>query len=168
MVTALWWWSTPLLTDHSWPWSTMVIYRLVGYQMTIIWPWSLHALIVVNATTDWPCLTMVDHGQLIMVNSWSMIVELALDHGRPWSFRGLSTMKGPSFDHGHYIVDDGHGTADWPWSTMVDHGQYIGFDYHWPSDDHDYWPWSTMVMTIVPFNKHGRPWSDHGQLMVIS
>ena len=25
-----------------------------------------------------------------------------------------------------------------------------------------------MVMTIVPFNKHGRPWSDHGQLMVIS
>ena len=49
---------------------------------------------------------------LIMVNSWSMIVELALDHGRPWSFRGLSTMKGPSFDHGHYMVDDGHGTAD--------------------------------------------------------
>ena len=69
-------------------------------------------LIVVNATTDRPCLTMVDHGQLIMVNSWSMIVELALDHGRPWSFRGLSTMKGPSFDHGHYMVDDGHGTAD--------------------------------------------------------
>ena len=55
---------------------------------------------------------MVDHGQLIMVNSWSMIVELALDHGRPWSFSGLSTMKGPSFDHGHYMVDDGHGTAD--------------------------------------------------------
>ena len=25
-----------------------------------------------------------------------------------------------------------------------------------------------MVMTIVPFYKHGRPWSDHGQLMVIS
>ena len=50
---------------------------------------------------------MVDHGQLIMVNSWSMIVELALE-----SFRGLSTMKGPSFDHGHYMVDDGHGTAD--------------------------------------------------------
>ena len=25
-----------------------------------------------------------------------------------------------------------------------------------------------MVMTIVPFNKRGRPWSDHGQLMVIS
>ena len=23
-------------------------------------------------------------------------------------------------------------------------------------------------MTIVPFYKHGRPWSDHGQLMVIS
>ena len=23
-------------------------------------------------------------------------------------------------------------------------------------------------MTIIPFNKHGRPWSDHGQLMVIS
>ena len=55
---------------------------------------------------------MVDHGQLIMVNSWSMIVEPALDHGRPWSFRGLSTMKEPSFDHGHYMVDDGHGTAD--------------------------------------------------------
>ena len=25
-----------------------------------------------------------------------------------------------------------------------------------------------MVMTIVPFYKHGRPWSDHGQLMDIS
>ena len=25
-----------------------------------------------------------------------------------------------------------------------------------------------MVMTIVPFHKHGRPWSDHGQMMVIS
>ena len=25
-----------------------------------------------------------------------------------------------------------------------------------------------MVRTIVPFYKHGRPWSDHGQLMVIS
>ena len=24
-----------------------------------------------------------------------------------------------------------------------------------------------MVMTIVPFNKRGRPWSDHGQFMVI-
>ena len=23
-------------------------------------------------------------------------------------------------------------------------------------------------MTIVPFSKHGRPWSDYGQLMVIS
>ena len=25
-----------------------------------------------------------------------------------------------------------------------------------------------MVMTIVPFNKRGRPWSDHGQTMVNS
>ena len=24
-----------------------------------------------------------------------------------------------------------------------------------------------MVITIVPFNKRGRPWSDHGQFMVI-
>ena len=24
-----------------------------------------------------------------------------------------------------------------------------------------------MVMTIVPFNKRGRPWPDHGQFMVI-
>ena len=46
-----------------------------------------------------------------MVNSWSMILELALDHGHLEDYR-LSTMKGPSFDHGHYMVDDGHGTAD--------------------------------------------------------
>ena len=75
------------------------------------------------------------------------------------------------------MVNHGHLEPYGPWNdhhlTMVtvlltDHGQYIGFDYHWPSYDHDYWPWSTMVMTIVPFYKHGRPWSDHGQLMVIS
>ena len=123
-------------------------------------------VMVVNAITDWPCLTMVDHGQLVMVSSWSMIVNPVSDHGQPWSFRGLSTLKWPSFDHGHYMVDDGHGTTDWPWSTMVDHGQYIEFDYHWPSYDHDYWPWSTMV-------NHGhleayRPWNDHHLTMVIT
>ena len=87
---------------------------------------------------------MFDHGQLIMVNSWSMIVELALDHGRPWSFRGLSTMKGPSFDHGHYMVDDGHGTADYgqPWLTMVNILDLTTIDHH-------------VTMTI----DHGRPWS---------
>ena len=130
---------------HGWWWSWYYWLTMVNHG----WPWSIY-WIWLPLTIIWPwLLTMVDHGQA-------------------WSFRGLSTMKLPSFDHGHYMVDDGRGTTDWPWSTMVDHGQYIGFDYHWPLYDHDYWPWSTIVMTIIPFYKHGRPWSDHGQLMVIS
>ena len=249
----------PLLTDHGWPWLTMVnhcqLVMVNSWSMMVefvFWPWSTmvkpwsvmvftgsltmnwpsfdhghYIVMVVNATTDWPCLTMVDHGQLVMVNSWSMIVNPAstmvdhgqpwsfrglstmkwpsfdhghymvddghgttdwpwsiyriwlpltiiwpwlltmVDHGQPWSFRGLSTLKWPSFDHGHYMVDDSHGTTDWPWSTMVDHGQYIGFDYHWPSYDHDYWPWSTMVMTILQtWSTMVRPWSIDGHLMV--
>ena len=162
---------TTMTIDHGRPWSTMVIWRLIDHEMTIIWPWSLHGW----WWLWYYWLTMVNHGWPLSVYRiwlpltiiWSWLLTM-VDHGQPWSFGGLSTMKWPSFDHGHYMVDDGHGTTDWPWSTMVDHGQYIGFDYHWPSYDHDYWPWSTMVMTIVPFYKHGRPWSDHGQLMVIS
>ena len=134
-------------------------------------------VMVVNAITDWPCLTMVDHGQLVMVNSWSMIVNPASDHGRPWSTMVIKRL----IDHEMTII--------WPWSlhgwwwswyywlTMVDHGQYIWFDYHWPSYDHDYWPWSTMViwrlidheMTIIwPWSLHGWWWSWYYWLTMVN
>ena len=92
------------------------------------------------------------------------------------------------------MVNHGHLEPYGPWNdhhlTMVtvlltDHGQYIGFDYHWPSYDHDYWPgrpWSwqsfhftNMVdhgQTMVNWwSFHGRPWSmtmiDHGLTMIL-
>ena len=55
----------------------------------------------------WP----VNYGQFMVNDSracfgpWSTMVNHShLEDYRPW--------KGPSFDHGHYMVDDGHGTAD--------------------------------------------------------
>ena len=41
--------------------------------------------------------------------------------------------------------------------TMVNHD--------WPCFfSQSIWPWSTMV-SLVPFNVHGRPWSNHGHTM---
>ena len=115
------------------------------------WPWSIYQ-IWLPLTIIWPwLLTMVDHGQ-------------------PWSFKCLLTMKWPSFDHGflhgwwwswyYWLTMVNHGwpwsiyriwlplTIIWPWlMTMVDHG-------------HDHrsilQTWSTMV----------RPWSIDGHFMV--
>ena len=55
---------------------------------------------------------MFDHGRPWPVNYGQFMVNDSRACFGPWSFRGLLTMKGPSFDHGHYMVDDGHGTAD--------------------------------------------------------
>ena len=84
------------------------------------------------------------------------------------------------------MVNHGHLEPYGPWNdhhlTMVsvlltDHGQYIGFDYHWPSYDHDYWPWSTMViwrlidheMTIISsWSLHGWWWSWYYWLTMVN
>ena len=53
-------------------------------------------------------------------------------------------------------------------TTMVDHGQTRSLtmvNHDWPcSFSQSIWPWSTMV-SLVSFNVHGRPWSNHGHTM---
>ena len=124
--------------DHGRPWSDQGHVVLGWPWSTMVWPWS-----------NWWSF----HGQLKVMLFW-------VDHGRPW------------FDHGQI---DGHFMVSWrsccPGLTMVNHGLTMVNMSDLTIIDHDMtmtiWPWSTMVMTIVPFNKRGRPWSDHGQFMVI-
>ena len=78
-------------------------------------------VMVVNATTDWPWLTMVDYGQSLSVGHGQFMVNdgrvRLLTMVKPWSimvFTGSLTMKWPSFDHGHYIVMVVNATTDWP------------------------------------------------------
>ena len=50
-------------------------------------------------------------------------------------------------------------------ATMVDHGQPHSLtmvNHDWPSSlSQSVWPWLTMV-SVVPFNVHGWPWTNHG------
>ena len=136
----------------------MVIWGYIGSS----WPWSDHG------QTGWSFmvidghlfpLTMVDHGQNQMVIC-----------GRWWSFEVSSTMV----DHGLTMVKKcGHWMVNHGQSIICDHGRpwcdhchAVRDDHHWPYVTMTIWPWSTMVMTIVPFYKRGRPWSNHVQMMV--
>ena len=183
MVITLWWWSTPLLTDHSWPWSTMAILGLIGCEITIIWPWSLHG-------HDGQChywLTMFDHGRPWPVSYGQFMVNDSQSCIRPWS-----TMV----NHGHLEAyrpwNDHHLTMVITWLMMVmvlltDHGQpwltmvnildLTTIDHHMTMTIDHGRPWSTMViwrlidheMTIIwPWSLHGWWWSWYYWLTMVN
>ena len=122
---------------------------MVWPSSTMVWPWS----IMVQSDLAWPwsnCGSELPSGHcLTMVSPWS----------NWWSV------------HGHF-------SPAWPWSTMVNHGQYVRFDHQWPWPfDHGRpWSWPSFHFTndgqtmVRPWSYDGRPWSmtmiDHGQTMV--
>ena len=113
----------PWLPDHGQniarPWSTMV-WPCSPFRGMLIWM-SAHQVFDHDANhVIWFLnveLTMVDHGQTMVVWPWSTMVGNGGHLTWPWS-----TMVQPWSKHCQTMVNHGH----WPWSnhgsTMVDHG----------------------------------------------
>ena len=137
-------------------------------------------------------MTMVDHGQIVMVVSWSLMVKSdILTMVKPWltmvnpGQHDLQlTMKWPSIwpwsNHGRPWSTQNNMTLIWPWSTMVNPGQYdlpltMKQPSIWPWSNQKAWPWTDHEMTInftmVNPEQHDleltMKWQfDHGQTMV--
>ena len=81
---------------------------------------------------------------------------------KSWSSHGLIMVKSWS-DHGQVMVSFDHRLIMVKsWSVLSDHGQ----PWSLTMNDHDHMTMVEHGWTMVPFHKHGQPWSDHGQLVV--
>ena len=92
---------------QTWSFSNLTMVDHGHYKLSMSdygQPWSnVKVKILIMVTTSYPCLTMVNHGQMLKWKFWPWLTMVGLH----WSV----------FDHGQAISNC---DIAWPWSNMVD------------------------------------------------